>query len=133
MYPDGDPTIFKVLSHLESLAKLENGLTKLECLNLSYLWHVNDADLEHVEALTDIKELDLASTQVTNAGLKHLKGLGKLERLYLDHTEVTDGGLEQLNGLANLEHLSLTGLEVTDVGLKHLEGMTLVSLVRLQD
>jgi len=33
----------------------------------------------------------------TDAGLEHLKGLTQLEQLWLDGTQVTDAGVEKLN------------------------------------
>jgi Leucine-rich repeat (LRR) protein len=47
----------------------------------------------HLKGLTNLKELDLTSTKVTDAGLVHLKGLTNLRHLVLEDTQVTDAGL----------------------------------------
>ncbi len=51
---------------------------------------------EKVKGLTNLKDLRLSRTQVTDAGLVHLKGLTKLEWLHLDGTKVTDAGVQKL-------------------------------------
>jgi Leucine-rich repeat (LRR) protein len=48
------------------------------------------AGLEHLKGLTQLRELSLNGTQVTDAGLEHLKGLSELETLSLDDKRVTD-------------------------------------------
>jgi hypothetical protein len=40
--------------------------------------------------------LDISRTQVTDAGLEHIKGLTNLEQLWLIDTKVTDEGVEEL-------------------------------------
>ena len=50
----------------------------------------------HLKGLTNLKELRLNATQVTDAGLVHLKGLTKLEERYLSGTQVTDAGVAEL-------------------------------------
>jgi hypothetical protein len=60
---------------------------------------VTDADLKHLAALKQLRDLDLGLTQVTNAGLKHLAALKQLRDLDLGLTQVTDAGLKHLAGL----------------------------------
>ena len=56
----------------------------------------------HLKGLTNLQELDLAGTQVTDAGLVHLKGLTNLQELDLSYTQVTEGGVqEQRQALPN--------------------------------
>lgn len=55
-----------------------------------------DGTLYRVSSLTDLKELRLNGTQVTDTGLAHLQGLKKLERLSLHSTHVTDTGVAAL-------------------------------------
>jgi hypothetical protein len=52
--------------------------------------------LERLEGLTELQELHLTSTPVTDAGLVHLQGLSKLNRLDLSNTLVTDAGVNEL-------------------------------------
>ena len=44
-----------------------------------------------------------------------------LTNLRLDNTHVTDAGIAQLKGLTRLEKLSLRGTRVTDVGVADLK------------
>ena len=57
----------------------------------------------HLEGLTQLEELNLKGTEVTDSGLKHLKGLTKLKRLELPFRIITDAGLEHLKHLINLQ------------------------------
>ena len=79
------------------------------------------AELEHLEGLSELRRVNLASTQVTDVGLEHIKGLTKLETLFLDDTKITDTGLEHLKGLTNLKSLGLSHTQVTDEGTKNLQ------------
>jgi hypothetical protein len=85
---------------------------------------VTNAGLEHLKDLTDLRVLNLHETQVTNAGLERVKGLTQLRELNLGGTRVTDAGLEDLKGLIQLQLLSLDSTQVTDAGLVHLKGLT---------
>jgi hypothetical protein len=80
-----------------------------------------NAGLEHLEGLTELKCLHLASTPITDAGLEHLKGLTALEELGLAGTQVTDAGLVHLEGMSNLRSLSLYDTQVTDEGVQKLQ------------
>ena len=49
-----------------------------------------------VAGLTELRELWLNYTEVTDAGLAHLAGLTKLQKLSLRGTKVTDAGMAKL-------------------------------------
>ena len=85
---------------------------------------VKDGDQVHLEVLSNLTDLVLGLSNVTDAGLKHLKGLSKLKVQDLSDTGVTDAGLEHLKALANLETLDISGTDVTDAGLSNLAGLT---------
>jgi hypothetical protein len=80
-----------------------------------------DADVEHLKDLTELRSLQLSSTQVTDAGLEHLKGLANLTDLRLHHTQVTDAGLEHLRGLTKLKALYIPFTRVTSKGVERLQ------------
>jgi YHS domain-containing protein len=85
---------------------------------------VADAQLALLAPIaTQVYELNLAGSKVTDAGMASLAPLTNLRRLHLEKTAVTDAGLEKIKGLANLEYLNLYGTAVTDAGLAHLAGM----------
>lgn len=52
--------------------------------------------MEHLKGLTNLVNLYLSSTQVSDAGLEHLKGLTNLVRLELKMTNVTATGIVDL-------------------------------------
>jgi hypothetical protein len=80
-----------------------------------------DATLEDLRGFSQLQELSLPGTSVTDAGLKHLKGLNQLRRLDLCSTHVTDSGLTNLKGLSQLQELYLDRTQVTDAGVKKLQ------------
>ncbi len=56
----------------------------------------DDAKLEHLKGLTQLKVLILSGSRVTDAGLQYLTGLGQLQELYLQDTDLTDAGVTKL-------------------------------------
>ncbi len=83
-----------------------------------------DAAMEHLKDFTELSDLSLRFTDITDAGLAHSKGLAKLSHLDLGFTRITDAGLVHLRGLTNLSDISIDHTPVTDSGLLHLKGMT---------
>ena len=75
----------------------------------------------HLQGLSQLQELWLDNTKVTDAGLVHLQGLSQLQVLWLDDTKVTDAGLVHLQGLSQLQMLGLRNTKVTDQGVKKLQ------------
>ena len=71
---------------------------------------------------TQLRELDLEDTEVTDKGLERLKELSRLERLEVS-AAITDTGLEQLRGLSQLKWLDLSNTSVTDAGREQLRGL----------
>ena len=123
----GKPAISVDLNKTEvtdaGLEYLVKNLTQLQQLELGFT-KVTDAGLGHLKGLTQLRLLGLACTYVTDAGLEHLKGCTKLQTLWLGFTKVTDAGVKRLKGLTRLELLDLGGTKVTDAGLQHLNGLT---------
>ena len=118
--------------NLEHLRKHLEGLTQLRELSL-HDTQLSDAGLQHLKGLTQLKRLDLINTQVSDAGLEHLKGLTKLKWLDFNNTQVTDAGLEHLKGLTKLESLDFSNTQVTDAGLEHLKGLKQLELLSLTE
>lgn len=93
-----------------------------------------DDDLETIGALSDLTELKLWESVISDAGLVHLAGLRKLECLELgyhqdrisslSHLPITDDGLACLAGLRRLKYLNLSGSSIRGEGLRHLKGLT---------
>jgi hypothetical protein len=74
--------------------------------------------------LSEVKALNLSSSEISVADLVHIAKLTGLQKLILDGRPVTDGGLAQLVKLTGLQTLSLIGTQVTDAGLAHLVKLT---------
>ncbi len=81
---------------------------------------IADAELAHLEDLTQVKNLHLNGTQITDAGLEHLKCMKELEFLEFNDSQITDTGLERLKVLRKLVILELNDTQVTDEGIEKL-------------
>jgi hypothetical protein len=125
--------IYVDLRHTEvtdaDLAHLQ-GLSQLQDLRLSNT-KITDAGLVHLQGLSQLQELGLDSTKITDAGLVHFQGLSQLQRLGLDDTKITDAGLVHLQGLSQLQRLGLDDTKITDAGLVHLQGLSQLQLLWL--
>jgi Leucine-rich repeat (LRR) protein len=99
------------------------------CSNLNSLdlrWtSLNDEGRTHLEALTDLKVLDLSGYDRQDAELAPVKFLVNLERLKLRSChEITDKGIAHLAPLIRMKELDLFGCRLlTDVGLLSLAGL----------
>lgn len=87
-------------------------------------WDWTDADMVHLQTLSDLRQLNLQGTQVTDAGLVHIKHLTELERLNLNLTKISDSGLARLRRLNRLEDLELAATSVTDDSLMQIGRLT---------
>ncbi|MGB5518074.1 MAG: response regulator [Gammaproteobacteria bacterium] len=112
-----------VLHLLETILewpRLQTG-QKLDLLSTQ----ISDRELGNLLAsLHDLRFLSLAETRVGDAGLVHLQSLTNLQELHLDHSDITDEGLQLLTTLPKLEILDLKGTRITDAGLVHVGHMT---------
>jgi hypothetical protein len=101
--PEDGPTV-EALARYEPRYKLDNQGRVME------LWletqEVDDAALEPVSRLDELRGLSLYGSSVTDRGLAHLRGL-KLETLGLGATRVTDKGLDHVETLSRLRHIWL--------------------------
>jgi Leucine-rich repeat (LRR) protein len=94
----------------------------LESLRLNSNW--NDAALEFVRPLTNLRSLDLGDTRATDAGLTAVVGLPNLKHLVCGFSRLTNAGTRTLGRLGQLEYLSLADAPVTDAGLDPLGKLT---------
>jgi hypothetical protein len=79
-----------------------------------------DADLQHLSALTGLKELVLSDSRVSDRGLRSIEAFSSLRLLWLNSPRVGNAGLAHLAKLKSLETLSLQGGRWSDKGLAHL-------------
>lgn len=108
----------------ESLA----GLTEMKDLVLAGT-SVSDDTLLHVSNLVALERLDLSHTNITDQGLIHLARLRRLRSLNLGSTKVTDAGLSSLSHLNELEWLQLWPAAITDDGLEALRPLSSLTLL----
>jgi hypothetical protein len=99
---------------LRSLAALK-GLRSLTITNTGE--KAIGPGLECLEAMKDLRVLDLGAASVSEAGLAHLAGLTELEILRIGEAPVTDAVLESMGRLTKLGELTIGGpCDVTDQG-----------------
>lgn len=106
------------------------GFTNLQDLSLMQS-KITDGVLAHLKGLPRLRRLNLAVTNIKDASLKHLAGLTNLSELNLKSTLIMDGGLKHIAGLTNLSKLNLSATNITDEGLKHLTGLTNLNYLNL--
>jgi hypothetical protein len=82
-----------------------------------------DADLMHVQELSQLVYIDLDRQQITDAGLMYLQGLTRLRHLDLSYTQITDSGLAHLRRLPVLKVLFLSDTHISDAGIVHLQAI----------
>jgi Leucine Rich repeat len=107
------------LRHFPHLREVEFGGREIDSRDPGTIL-VTDRGLDHLAALTTLKQLSLDDTEITDAGLARLAGLTELKFLSLDGTHVTDAGLAHLSGFEKLTGLSVDRTSVTDRGIQKL-------------
>ena len=85
---------------------------------------ISDGDLELLNAFSDLADLSLENTKISDAGIQRLKKCQKLEWLNLYRTQIGDAALKHLAAFPNLKHLPIGETRITDTGLKHLTNMS---------
>ncbi|MGB7345159.1 MAG: hypothetical protein WBD20_13175 [Pirellulaceae bacterium] len=90
-----------------------DSLTQLEYLEVENV-AIGDAEMTKIGALTELRELNLAGTQITDRGIANLirnsdgaTRLGKLEQLNLDRCQLRGDHFDALGSLEALSWLSL--------------------------
>lgn len=87
----------------------------------------NDHALAKLEPIaSNIVELEIGFSDVTDEGLAAVANMSNLEKLYLQKTSVTDEGIQHLEGLTRLRYLNLYGTQVTDDALDTLVDLPLL-------
>lgn len=97
-------------------------------------------------APSNLCDLELGNTGITDESLKYVGHLGDLEYLSLANetylsgekipgkpqNRITDAGLQEIRGLTELIRIQLGGTDVTDEGLKCLSGMRRLRCIYLE-
>jgi hypothetical protein len=105
------------------LAELDR-MTSLESLVINSGAVGVDARIMPLRAISRLRELVLAGTDVSDAGLELLPTDDRLEWLDLEKTKITDAGLVRLGEMQGLRHLSVENTRIGDEGLSQLRRLT---------
>jgi hypothetical protein len=84
---------------------------------------ITDRDLSLVSEFTQLTDLSLEETTVSDTGIAALQHLKKLEWLNLYRTQIGDDSLKVIRRLESLRHLPIGETNVTDSGLAYLSDM----------
>ncbi len=111
-----------------------NELEQLKVLDLRGCVLINDAGLEKLKSLTQLKALKLRNAGMSDQGLAVVENFPHLQLLFVQDGNITDEGLKHLKGLKEMQDLTLYSLyAITDAGLDNLAGMTKLKTVSLRD
>ncbi len=106
--------------------------THLEVLDL-FNTPLDDAGIEQLAALGELRSLNLAGTKITDGALATIARFPQLERLHLGWTAISDAGLAQLARAPRLQALDLRGTAITDRGLGALTACPQLTALGLQE
>lgn len=99
------------------------GLREVHELDLYYAEYITEDGLAHLRAWKQLEKLNLRGTRVTSKVFPHLGALSGLRWLDVAFTQVDDEGFEDLLKLASLEHLALGGNRLAGSCLPVLKSM----------
>ncbi len=105
---------------VEDAIRIRSAFSRALRLDLSRL-PVTNSSLAAIPS--DVMELALVDTLVSDEGIPSLLRLQNLQRVNLAGTRVTDEGLEELGKLPNLEWVCVNRTQVTAAGVERLKGI----------
>jgi hypothetical protein len=100
---------------------------------------ISDAGLAGLKKLVDVYSVNLRQTKIGDRGLAHLKEVRGLRALEVgnyqrsDPSPITDDGLAHLKGIEDLHILTVRTSRVTDAGLAHLAGLLNLQILELEN
>lgn len=125
---DSIVSIEKTGVHVDLISKASNFLS-ISCINKPAF---SDTDFENLLPIkSQIAQLDLGSTQVTDAIFEKLVQLPNLTILKLDNTSLTGKNMALLSSLAHLKSINLTASQFEEENLKSLTDFNTLKKVYL--
>jgi hypothetical protein len=115
----------------EKSAAAVKGSKRIAALTVEDASGTTDRTLATIGTLTNLRELSLFKSGMTNAGMSHLKGLKELRKLHLVDAKVYDSGVAALKGNPKLAELDLSGTMITNAAaatFKTLTGLRLLAV-----
>ena len=143
--PEIDPLVVKALKEGETLEVWWHYPLTAECvtawkkidvplrLSLAMNESIDDEALQLLGQITNLHEINLTSTHVTDSGIKSLFRLTELESIILTSTEVTGESFGSLDGLTNLRELTLTSTPFSNAGMEFLPQFQNLDSLKLDD
>ena len=129
-------TIEQPFAKIEDRDDLPSKAFGLHAVFLDGYTELDEAALRRLAQLadTEITNLYLTETNVTDSDLEYLTRITPLAGIHLRNTRITDAGLEHLVKLPNLRDLGVESPAITDIGLRHLdERMKNLAYLKLAD
>ena len=100
-------------------------LSRLTVLILNGSPEISDEGIAHLAGLTELRQLELIDSAITEEACQTLASFTKLEQLSLSRTGIKDSGLASLTALKSLRVLGLIGCKrLSDTGLESLAKMS---------
>jgi Leucine-rich repeat (LRR) protein len=119
--PINSPQLLKVVGSMHQLKSFRLSGKAGNC-------SVDDAGLECLQKLANLRLLSLDGVKVGDVGLKHIGEHTKLTELYLSETLITDATLSQFTSLRELKKLRLAQTAVTASGFVQLTSLPIEEL-----
>ena len=85
---------------------------------------LNDDVMPHIARMTNVKELMIDGTGITDTGFELITSMSSLREVWITNTLLTDRSLKTLTSLPNLSELTFYPHEMTNDGLSHLPQIT---------
>ncbi|HVW00177.1 MAG TPA: hypothetical protein VHB77_07555, partial [Planctomycetaceae bacterium] len=109
-------------------------LTHLQELEIENCPAVDDAGVEKLKTLVDLKSINLRRSGISDEAMKTLREMPKLQQLHLLYTRLSDQGLVELKDMTRVTLLDLRGCAyITDSGIENLEGLTNLQTLKLRN
>ncbi len=143
--PEIDPLVVKALKEGETLEVWWHFPLTPECvvawkkidvplrLSLAMNEYIDDEALQLLGQITNLHEINLTSTRITNSGVRYLSRLVNLESLILTSTEITGETFNHLDQCVNLRELTLTSTPFSNDGMEFLPHFQQLDLLKMDD
>ena len=113
--------------------KMVTQLNQVATLELRGSRLVDDEHMKLVVTMSNIRELNIERSGVTNAGLADLAALPRLERLYVSEARLSADGLGVLATFPSLKQLGIGGLHISDDSLQSLQQLPFLEVLSLEE
>jgi hypothetical protein len=105
------------------------GATNVGSLTVENASRLTDKTLAIIGTLSNLRELTLIKSAMTNSGMAHLKNLKELRKLVLIDAKISDSALVNIKELEHLEELDLTGAGITSSAASTIKSMSSLTLL----